>query len=75
MKNSVENIEMEVINFVAARLENFRRIHYGYLMEVINNKFPTYDVKSLLQENLIKTKRAKLKRGYLLIQEDAGFYN
>jgi hypothetical protein len=73
MKNSIKNIELEVINFVTTRLQNFRRIHYGYLVEVLKNKFQTADIDFLLRDNLIKTNKAILKKGYLLITDDTSF--
>lgn len=75
MIHTIENTESEVLNFVTSRLRNFRRIHYGYLVEVVQKKFQTNDVNSLLKNGLIKTNQAKLKRGYLVIPDDASFYN
>ncbi|MEO8762008.1 MAG: hypothetical protein ABI448_14015 [Bacteroidia bacterium] len=75
MKQSIENIELEVINFVITRLQEFRRIHYGCLVEVLKNKFPEDDINFLLRDNLIKTNKALLKKGYLVKPDEANFYN
>lgn len=67
MKHKIKSSEHEIINFVMARLQNFKRIHFESLTEVINSRFSMTDINSLLHKCLIKTNKAELKRGYLII--------
>ena len=75
MKNSFETLETEIVSFVFERLQNFKKIHYKYLTEVIQRKFEADNLNELLKENLIKTNKAIIKKGYLLIYEQSSLYN
>ena len=75
MNTSFETLENEIVSFVFERLQNFKKIHYKYLTEVIERKFQKNNLNELLKESLIKTHKAKIKRGYLLIYEESSIYN
>jgi hypothetical protein len=59
--------ENDIINFAMIRLNNFKRINFGWLTEVINDKFSVAGINALLWNQLIKIKKAELKKGYLII--------
>jgi len=69
MNHTIKTTENEVINFAMVRLYNFKRIHFGSLTEVISNRFPVTRINALLWHQLIKTKKAELKKGYLIISK------
>lgn len=75
MENSFKNSENEIVDFVVERLRLFKKIHYKYLSEVVQNRFKTTNVNELVKESLLKTNKAKLKRGYLLLYEQTSLYN
>ena len=70
MDSNIKTTENEILNFAMTKLNHFKRIHFGSLAEVINNRFSVTGIKTLLWEQLIKTKRAELKRGYLIMPND-----
>ena len=67
MNHIVKTTEKEAVNFAMARLNHFKRIHFGSLTEVINSRFSVTGINALLWDQLIKTKKAELKKGYLII--------
>lgn len=64
------NKDKEVLDFVVLRLLNYRRINYDYLLEVIGGKFSFSNANSLLDEALIKTKIAEIKREHLSVIDE-----
>lgn len=64
------NRDKEVLDFVVLRLLNYRRINYDYLLEVIGGKFSCDDADILLDNALIKTKIAEVKREHLLVIDE-----
>ena len=64
------NKDKEVLDFVVLRLLNYRRINYDYLLEVIGGKFSFSDADVLLEEALIKTNIAEVKREHLLVIDE-----
>ncbi len=69
MNHTVKTIENEAVNFAMTRLYNFKRIHFGLLTEVIHSRFSITGINVLLWNQLIKTKKAELKKGYLIVLE------
>ncbi len=67
MTHTNRNTEKEVISFVIVRLKNFRRINYEFLIEVLQTRFQLHNPDNLVRNTIIKTNRAELKGGYLLM--------
>lgn len=65
LENNKDNTE--ILNFVVARLLNYKRINYDILVETLKLRFSSADVNGLLNKALIETNAAMIQNEHIML--------